>query len=144
MTSFETRVPAWFWVVAGLALLFEAFGCFAYLTDVTRTASENAGAPIDQQSLREAMPLWMTLAYAVAVWVGLLGALLLLARRRHAEPALLVSFLAVIVQFGGVLLVPELRQSTTPDAFTLPIGIALVAYGLWHFARVARKRGWLR
>lgn len=137
-------VPAWFWVVAVLALLFMAFGCYAYLTDVTRSAEELARMPVDERSLREATPWWIYAAYAVAVWVGLLGTVLLLMRRRHAEPLLLVSLIAVVVQFGGVLLVPELRDDTPPDAFTLPIIITVLTYGVWHFSRHARKRGWLR
>ena len=137
-------VPVWFWAVAVLALLFEAFGVYAYLTDVSRTAEEISQLPIDQRSLREATPTWIYAAYAIAVWVGLLGTVLLLMRRRHAEILLLVSLLAVIVQFGGVFLVPELRDDTPPDAFTLPIAIAVIAYGIWHFSRYARKQGWLR
>lgn len=137
-------VPVWFWIVAVLALLFEAFGCYAYLTDVTRTAQETARMPIDQRSLMEATPWWIYAAYGLAVWGGLLGAVLLLMRRRHAEILLLISLIAVIVQFAGVLLVPELRDDTPPDAFTLPIIITVIAYGVWHFSRYARKRGWLR
>jgi hypothetical protein len=133
-------VPVWFWVVAVLALLFEAFGCYAYLTDVTRTAE----VPVDQRSLREATPWWIYAAYAIAVWGGLAGTVLLLMRRRHAEILLLISLIAVIVQFAGVLLVPELRHDTPPNAFTLPIVITVIAYGIWHFSRYARKRGWLR
>ena len=146
METIETRrsVPAWFWIIALFALLFEAFGCYAYLADVTREADELARMPIDQQSLREATPWWIYAAYAIAVWSGLFGALLLLVRRRHASLLFLISLIAVIVQFGGALLVPELREDTPPDAFTLPIIVAVISYGLWHFSRVATRRGWLR
>jgi hypothetical protein len=142
--SGKSAVPAWFWIVAILALLFEAFGCYAYLTDVTRTADELARLPIDERSLREATPWWIYAAYASAVWIGLGGAILLLMRRRHAEMLLLISLLALIVQFAGVLFVPDLREDTPPDAFTLPIVITVIAYGIWHFSRHARKQGWLR
>lgn len=137
-------VPAWFWVVAVLALLFEAFGCYAYLTDVTRSAEDVARMPIDQRSLMEATPWWIYAAYGTAVWGGLFGAVLLLMRRRHAEILLLVSLIAMVIQFAGVLLVPELGDDTPPDAFTLPIVITLIGYGVWHFSRYARKQGWLR
>ena len=52
-------------------------------------------------------------AYAVAVWVGLVGAILLARRHRLAEPLLLISLVAVIVQFSALLIVPELRNLTT-------------------------------
>jgi hypothetical protein len=137
-------VPAWYWLVAALALLFEAFGCYNYLTYVSVTPEQVATMPLDQQAVMSATPWWLTAAYGTAVWIGLAGALLLLFRRRHAELLLLISLVAVLIQFGGILLVPRLRDLSPTDSFGPAIVIALVAYGLWHFARLARKRGWLR
>lgn len=138
----ETRaVPAWFWVVAVLALLFELLGCVMYYTQVS---ADPATLPIDQRAMWNATPTWMVAAYGVAVWVGLAGAVLLLLRHRHAVPLLLVSLVAVIVQYGGILVVSELRDVVPPIAYAGPIVIAVIAYGIWHFARHARKRGWLR
>lgn len=134
-------VPAWFWIVAVLALLFEAFGCLMYWTQVS---TDPATLPVDQRAMQEAMPVWMTAAYGIAVWVGLVGAVLLLLRHRHATTLLLVSLVAVIVQFGGILLVPELREMIPPSGYAGPIVIALIVYGIWHFSRYARKQGWLR
>ena len=137
-------VPGWYWLVALGALLFEAFGCFNYLVYVSMGPEQLATLPLDQQAVVNATPWWITAAYAIAVWVGLLGALLLLVRRRHAEVLLLVSLIALVVQFGSVLLVSTLRDLTPADAYGPPIIVTLIAYGLWHFARLARKRGWLR
>ena len=137
----SSAVPAWFWVAAGLALLFEAFGCFTYWAQVT---TDPASLPIDQRAMWNATPAWMVGAYAVAVWVGLIGATLLLMRRRLAVPVLLVSLIAVLVQFGGVMLVPALRQVTPDDAFTLPILIIAACYAIFMLSRLAGRRGWLR
>src|SRR5688572_32845688 len=103
-----TAVPTWFWLAAGLALLFEATGCFMYLAQVS---ADRATLPLDQRAMWDATPAWMTAAYAVAVWVGLAGAALLLMRRKLAVPLLLVSLLAVVVQFSGLFLVPQLRET---------------------------------
>ena len=137
----STSVPGWFWGAAGLALLFEAFGCVMYLTQVT---TDPATLPIDQQAMWNATPVWIVGAYAVAVWVGLVGAVLLLMRRKAAVPVLLVSLVAVVVQFGGVMLVPALRQVTPDDAFTLPIVIIVACYAIFMLSRLAGRRGWLR
>lgn len=137
----ERAVPAWFWIIAILALLFEILGCVMYWTQVS---ADPATLPVDQRAMQEAMPVWMTAAYGIAVWVGLAGAVLLLLRHRHAVPLLLISLIAVIVQFGGILVVPELRDMVPPNAYLGPIVIGLIAYGLWHFSRYAAKRGWLR
>lgn len=136
-----TAVPTWFWLAAGLALLFEATGCFMYLAQVT---ADRATLPLDQRAMWDATPAWMVAAYAVAVWVGLAGAALLLMRRRLAVPLLLVSLLAVVVQFSGLFLVPQLRQTVPDTALAGPIAILVGCYLIFHLARLAKLRGWLR
>ena len=137
----RTAIPAWFWIAAGLALLFEAFGCFMYLGQVT---ADRATLPLDQRAMWDATPTWMLAAYATAVWVGLVGAALLLLRRKLAVPVLLVSLLAVIIQFSGLMLVPQLRQTVPDTALAAPIAIIVICYGIFLLARQAEKRGWLR
>ena len=140
-TRTTSAVPAWFWGLAVLALLFEAFGCYSYYAQMT---VDRMSLPIDQRAMWDATPAWIVAAYAIAVWVGLVGAVLLLMRRRLAEPLLLLSLVAVAVQFGGVLLVPAIRAVTPSQAYNLPIAIFVVCYGIWMLSRLARKRGWLR
>lgn len=134
------NTPGWFWIVVLFALLFEASGCFLYWIQVS---ADPATMPVDQRSIREATPAWITAAYAIAVWVGLAAAVLLALRRRHAIALFFVSLIAVIVQFGGIFLIPDLRQMLPPDAYAGPIVIAVIAYGLWHFSRIASARGWI-
>ncbi len=133
--------PRWFMAAAIAALLWELLGCAMYILQVT---ADRATLPIDQRAMWEATPTWMIGAYAVAVWLGLAGAVLLAMRRRFAEPVLLGSLVAVVVQFSGLLLVPALRDRTPADAWLLPIVIVAVSYAIWHFARRARASGWLR
>ena len=134
-------VPAWYWMTAGLALVWEAIGCVMYWSQVT---ADRATLPLDQRAMWDASPTWMVGAYAVAVWVGLAGAALLLMRRKLAEPLLLVSLIAVVVQFSALLLVPALRESTPSDALLFPIIIFVAGYSIYMLSRLARKRGWLR
>lgn len=142
MDNRETAAPpAWFTVAAIGALLFEAFGAYAYWVHVT---TDPAGLPIDQRDMVLAMPAWMTAAYGLAVWVGLAGAALLLLRRRLAEPLLLVSLLAAVVQFSALLIEPAMRNLVGSDDLLVPFLIILVCYAIWHFARRARSSGWLR
>ena len=136
-------VPGWYWLVAVAALLFEGVGCYAHYLEVMRSPAEVAALPLDQPRGVELTPIWISGAYAVAVWVGMIGAVGLLLRRRFAVLALLVSLVAIVVQFGGILLVPALRSSIPSDQLLGPIIIFVIAYGLWQFASMARKRGWL-
>jgi len=114
-------VPAWFWAVAVVALLWEAMGCLQYV-------KQSPAAP--------ALPVWVWSAFAVAVWVGLAGALLLLLRLRWARLAFAVSLLGAVVQFGWAFA----RTGVTP----LGIAVLAAAVALLWFVDHAAKRGWLR
>ena len=140
-TLATNEVPAWYWIGAGLALVWEAIGCFMYWSQVT---TDPATLPLDQRAMIEAAPVWMTAAFAVSTWVGLVGAVLLMMRRKLAVPLLLVSLVAVLVQFSALLLVPELRDRTPSDAYLLPIIILVACYAIYSLARLAGRRGWLR
>jgi hypothetical protein len=139
----DNTVPIWYWVAAILALLFECLGCFFYLAEVRLTQEQIAMLPLDQAAMLSARPAWYYAAFAGAVWVGLTGTVGLLLRRAWAVPALLISLIAVIVQFSAILIVPEMRNVSS-DALLGPILVALVCYGIYMLARLARRRGWLR
>ena len=139
----RSDVPVWYWIAAVGALLFECLGCFFYLAEVRLTPEQIAMLPLDQAAMLSARPAWYYAAFGVAVWVGLAGTIGLLLRKTWAVPALLISLIAVIVQFSAILIVPEMRNVTS-DALLGPILVTLVCYGIFMLARLARRRGWLR
>ena len=129
------------------ALAWEVIGCFMYLGQVT---ADRASLPLDQRAMWDATPTWMVAAYAIAVWVGLAGAILLLMRRRLALPLLLVSLIAVVIQFSGLFLVPQLRQTVPEAALAAPAAIFVVSYAIFmlraaggqaRVAALARQQG---
>ena len=138
------RVPGWFWAVAALALLWEAMGCYAYLTQVSMDSAALAGLPAEQREIWAAMPGWAVGAYAVAVWVGLLGALGLLLRRSWARLAFAVSLAGVIVQFGWTFLATPILSMMGASAAVFPMFILAAAAILLWFSGVSARRGWLR
>lgn len=133
--------PSWFLFAAIGALLWELVGCSMYLLQVS---ADPARLPVDQRAMWEAAPTWMVGAYAVAVWSGLAGAILLLLRKRQAAPLLLLSVLAALVQFSALLVVPALRDLVTSDDLMMPFIIILVCFVIWRFAHQAKQAGWLR
>lgn len=134
-------VPAWFRFAAVGALLWEILG-LALL--VNQAVTVPTSLPRDEQAIWNATPLWMHGAWAFAVVTGLAGAVLLSMRRERSEPLLLVSLLAVVVQFSGLIIVPELRNLVNSNDLFLPFVLIVVCYGIWHLARRARQSGWLR
>ncbi|MGA9583597.1 MAG: hypothetical protein WBR13_16680 [Allosphingosinicella sp.] len=144
-TTFDSgRVPGWYWAVAGVALLWEAMGCYAYVTQVSMDSAALARLPAEQRDIWAAMPGWAVGAYAVAVWAGLLGAIGLLLRRSWAKLAFAASLIAVIVQFGWTFLATPILDTMGASAAVFPLFILIVAALLLWFSGMAAKRGWLR
>ena len=133
-------VPRWYWVAAVASVLFMAEGCWSYLIDVT---TDPATLPIDQRNMMMARPIWQIGAYAMAVWVGLLGALLLLLRRKAAEPLLLVSLVAAAFTFLPYATVPAIRDNISTNDIAVAVIVLLITGTIWSFARHSRQRGWL-
>lgn len=88
-------------------------------------------------------PLWVAIAWGVAVWAGLVGAVMLIAREDGAAVALAFAFLgalAVLGHVGAGLARPPALAALRAEAGPLA---ALAAFALlvWLYARVQKQRG---
>lgn len=133
-------LAGWFKFAAIGSVVWYMLGCANYLYEVML---DPATLPVDQRAMMEAAPTWMYAAFAVAVWVGLVGSVLLLLRKKLAVPLLAVSLVAVLIQFSAYFLDPELRESMSSDMLLIPIIIVAVTWTVFWFAYHSRKRGWL-
>jgi len=136
------RPPAWYWIVAVLGLLWEGFGVAQYLMHVgVLTNSMEMSAA--ERSLMESSPTWVTGLFAIGVFAGALGMLGLLLRQGWARLLLMLSLVAVILQFGGWLLATNAIAVIGPTVFIMPAIIVAVAILLVWVANLAARRGWL-
>lgn len=132
--------PGWpFWLVAALALLWNAFGCLDFVMTVTRNAQWLAPLPPGVIDWLDAAPAWTVFTWALGVWGGLLGALCLLSRSVLAVPAFAASLLGLAVNQVWQLSAPMPEATMTPGSHVLTLVIWAVALALLWYA--ARKRG---
>ena len=134
-------VAGWFTIAAIASVLFMALGCAGYLASVF---ADPSSLSLDQRNLLAARPIWMIAAYAIAVWVGLVGAIALLMRRKLSEPFLLVSLVAALITFLPYAVIPAVSGLVTTNDIAVGIGVLLITGTIWSFARHSRQRGWLR
>lgn len=130
------------WVVGIIALLWNAIGAFDYLMTQTRNPSYMGAFPPEQLAWFYGLPAWVVAAWAIAVWGGVLGSLLLLLRKRLAVPVFLVSLVAmVITTFQNWVLANA--AEIFPDTFSRVFSVLIfaIAVGLYFYARVMSKRG---
>jgi hypothetical protein len=141
----ESRTPAIYWIVAVLATVWNAFGGFDYLMTQTRNEAYLANFTDPQRVYFESFPMWMEATWALGVWGGVAGSLLLLARSRHAVAAFGVSLagLAVSTLYQYVLNSPP-EWMMTGGMMAMNLVIWAVAIGLLWYALRMRKQGVLR
>ncbi len=135
------RAPWHFWVVGVAALLWNAMGALDYLMTQTRNEEYMSQFTPEQLSFFYGLPTWVIATWATAVWCGVLGALLLLARRRQAAWLFLVSLVAMVVTtFQNYVL--SNGMEVMGDAFSLgfTVAIFLLALVFFLYARAMHKR----
>lgn len=137
------RAPIWFRSLALIGLLWNAFGVYMYLKSVRMFGDPLIGLDPAHRALAESVPAWVTGAFAVAVFAGLLGSLLMVLGKRLASPVLLLSLLAVIVQSAWIVLASDARAVEGALALVMPGIITLVAILLVWLAARGAARGWL-
>jgi len=135
------RTPWHLWLVGVLGLLWNSVGAYDYLMTQTRNESYMSRFTPEQLDFFYGFPSWVVAFWALAVWGGMLGALLLLLRRRLSAPVLLVSFLAMIVtSIHNFLLSNGLEVMGSVGAGFSAL-VFVIALGLWLYARAMAQRG---
>lgn len=96
-------VPKWFWIVTTLGLAWNVFGVIQFLATAQGTVGSlmSDGLTKEQAELYVGLPLWMTGAFAVGVFGGVIGCILLLLRMPAAKTVFGVSLAAYIILYIG-------------------------------------------
>jgi hypothetical protein len=140
-TSATAAPPAWFRIVAMLAVLWNAFGVFQYLSSVGLFGDPMAGMNDAQRAAAESIPPAIIGAFAIGTFAGLFGSLGLLVGKRWALPLLVLSLIALIVLEGWIVFLSGLLEMF--GGIALPATIVAGALLLVWLAYHARQRGWL-
>ena len=140
----QAKLPIWFWIVGVVALLWNGIGVFAYFQQVMMSAEEFAALPVIQQNLMSTQPVWVTAAFAVAVFAGFVASISWLLKKRIAVRLFLVSLLAVIVQFSSYFIVDGYMEFASSQGWLMPGLILLFAVGLLLLSRQAEQKGLVR
>lgn len=140
----KTKPATWYWVVSVLALIWNLMGVLAYLGQAFITEEMKAEYTAEQLTLLEGRPAWVTAAFAIAVWGGLLGCIALLIRKRWARPLLLVSLLGIVAQTGYNLFATNAAEIFgTLQGLVMPLIVVIIGILLVLIAKIADRKQWL-
>jgi hypothetical protein len=144
-TTADGRTPAHLWIIGIFALLWNGYGCYEYLMMQTGNAAYMAKIPADQMAYMEGLPGWLAAFWALGVWGGLIGAVLLLIRNRLAVWAFGLSFIGALVGMGYQMFVATMPASMTAGMMAyMPWVIIIVAAFLLWYSWSEEKKGTIR
>ena len=141
--SLAIKPPKWFYIVAGVALVWNIMGVMAYLQDAMITEAEIAALPPVEQVYYQDIAVWAVSAYAFAVCAGFVGCVLLLLRKKWATPVLIVSLLGVLVQMYHAFFVVDSMAVFGPGEVIMPIMVIAISIYLVYFSRQATAKDWI-
>ena len=138
-----TATPWHLWAVGMLALLWNGYGGYDYVMTQTNNAAYLAQFTPEQRAYFDSFPMWMDAIWAIGVWGGVLGSVLLLLRSKWAFHAFLASLVAFAVSVvygqtsGGAAV-----MGTTGVVFSAVI--FLLGLGFVMYSRMMTRKGVLR
>lgn len=142
--SKRPATPWHLWAIGAASVLWNGVGVWQWYQKVTGAQAYWSALTMEQVFYLRSAPLWTDVAYGVAVWCGLLGALMLLLRRKLAFNAFVAGLIAMLAHAAYVLALSNGREviGAGGTAFTLVVALIFavqIAYSHW-----ARRRGLIR
>ena len=127
-----------FWAISVVTLIFNVVGVINYF--VQMNLDSLASFPESYRPIIEGRPVWATAAFAIAVFGGSLGCLLLLLRKSVAFHVLTAALLGVIVTMVHIFGVAGF------SSFDIWIGVLMqlvVTVFLVWYSNHAQSKGWV-
>lgn len=140
-TAAPVPTPKHLWVVGALGLLWDSAGAFDYLMTQTRNESYMSAFTPKQLDFFYGFPTWVVFFWAIAVWGGVAGSVLILLRKRLAAPVLLASFASMVVTSIHNFVLADGAAVVGAAGLAFSAVIFVAALGLWLYARKMVERG---
>lgn len=140
MTESQNKPLTSFWIIGIAALLWNLMGVFEYLKMAYMTAEDLAALPPEQQPLYENIPAWVTAAFAMAVFGGALGSILLLLRKKLATFVFIISFVSILAQMTYNIFMTRALEVYGPGGIIMPVMVIVVgAFLIWYSKKMQNK-----
>ncbi len=136
----EKAVPSvhWsFWIIGLVGLVFNLMGCMNYIAQMN--TANVATMPDVYRTVIESRPAWGTGVFAIAVFGGSLGCILLLLRKSVAFHVFVVALIGVVAAQIPFLGMDELPIAAWIGGFSQ---FVVGAFLIWY-SRQATSKDWI-
>ena len=131
-----------FWAIGAIALIFNGGGVINFFLQMN--AESVAKMPEGYRAIIEGRPVWATGAFAIAVFGGAIGSVLLLLKKSTAFYLFIASLLGVIVQIFPLLGIigSQAEFDLVEIAAATAVSLIFAAFLVWY-AKRAESKGWI-
>lgn len=142
MTNSTIKPTKLFWVISILAFIWNIMGVMAYLGHAYITDEALSLLSSSEQDYYNNLPVWVTAAFAIAVFTGLFGCLALLLRKKMATNLFIISLIAVLAQFVYNFFIQEFME-ISGSGIMMPVLVIFIAIFLIWFSKKSTMQGWI-
>ena len=135
------KTPIHLWIVGVLALLWTLMGVFDYLATQLKLESYMGQFTQEQLDYFYGIPAWAVSGWAIAVWIGLIGSIGLLMRRKWSVGAFAISLIGLAVSSIYTLLLSDGLEMMGGTATFMTLLIWVIAVFLVWYSRQQTKAG---
>jgi hypothetical protein len=137
-----TGRPWHLWLIGIVGVLWSSMGVISFMLTQMKIEAVMSRFPPQQREYFESFPLWAVAFWALGVFGGVIGCLLLLLKNRLAFPVLLLSLIGTTVSsLGGLLLLGGMAVMRETGGLGLTVFPVIVAAFLAYYARAMSKKG---
>lgn len=135
--------PHWLKSVAWAALIWNLLGVIAFIMQMLMTPDMISKLTIEQQAAYSNTPIWSTIAFATAVFGGVLGCILLLLKKALARVLFALSLAGIFIQQFYNFIVINSIELLGASAVFMPIFVVVIAIILLLLSHKGKQQGWL-
>lgn len=131
-----------FWAIGAFALIWNVMGSVNFFMQMN--ADMLTAYRESERAIIEGRPVWATGGFAIAVFGGTLGGLLLLLKKSAATYLFIASLLGVIVTVIHTINIANSRVNFSAMEIVIMIlmPLVVVAFLIWY-SKQAENKGWI-
>ena len=139
--SNRTKAPWHLWLIGVIALLWNAVGAFDYYMSQTKNEAYMKMFTPEQLEFFYSFPSWSVALWAIAVWGGVLGCILLLLRNKLAVCVFLISLIGMVINTIYIYAFTNgMEVMGDPISLAFSVAIFLVAVFLYFYSKNMQAR----
>ena len=134
--------PWHLWVIGIIGGLWNSMGVLSFMLTQMNVEAVMSRFPPQQREYFQSFPLWAVAFWAIGVFGGVVGCLLLLLKNRLAFHALLAAVIGVTVcNLGGLFLLGGMEVMAETGGLGFTVFPIIFAAFLAYYARAMNKKG---